>query len=243
MARRIFRKYRSKTKIKAMAILAAFVAPALASIVLLEYRVATPDGSLRKKFTDIFKICVIADSYKESHCTFDDCGRSPQSVIYVLGGTRDSLVLKFRTAIGLCGSETANKIMLLSTPGITEFDEVLGRNLTNDEWALKELYGLDKADREIELIRVQEYFFGTLSEAVAVKAAVSSIGIRCLTLVCSAYHSRRVQVTFSNIFQGTETNIRIKTVDEEIGLIELLTEFVKLIAYESIVLPLKIGVR
>ena len=175
MAKRIFRNYRRKTK--AIAALAALVALALAGFVLLGCRVAAPNGSLRQKLTDLLQICVVADSYKGSNCTPDDCRRSLQSVVYILGGTQDSLVLKFRTAIGLCGSGTAKKIMLLSTPAITEYDEILGRNLTNDEWALKELSGLGIACSHIEFIRAEDGFFGTLSEAKAVRKAVLSEGI------------------------------------------------------------------
>jgi hypothetical protein len=129
--------------------------------------------------------------------------------------------------------------MLLSTTGITENDENLGRNLTNDEWALKELSSLGVAVRDIEFMKAERGFFGTLSEAQGVRTVVITRGVRNLMLVCSAYHSRRVQATFSSILKDTGASIRIQAVDETIGIVGLLTEWLKLFFYENLLLPWK----
>jgi hypothetical protein len=56
-------------------------------------------------------------------------------------------------------------------------------------------------------------------------------------LICSGYHSRRVQATFSSILKDTGVSMQIQAVDEMIGVVGLLTEWLKLFIYESLLLP------
>jgi hypothetical protein len=82
-------------------------------------------------------------------------------------------------------------------------------------------------------------FFGTLSEAKALRALAKSKGIDILILVCSGYHSKRVQVTFSMIFRGIATSLQVYTIDEKIDVVGLIIEYVKLLLYQNIVLPIE----
>jgi hypothetical protein len=227
----------SQKKHKIIAVVAGFVTSAVVCLILWEYRAKAPNESLQKRLKTFLEMKIIASQAEETDGVLDDLRKGSESVVYVLGGTQDSLMLKFRTAIGLCGSGTVNRIMLLSTPGITEYNEKLGRNLSNDEWALKEFSDLGLAETRIEFTQGEDGLFGTLSEAKAVRRAVLSEGIGSLTLICAGYHGQRVAVTFSSILKDTGASIRIYTVDEKIGIFGLLTERLKLFFYEHILLP------
>jgi hypothetical protein len=62
-----------------------------------------------------------------------------KALIYVLGGNQDSLTHRFREASILYHQGLSNKILILGRPGITDYNTDLGRNLTNNEWAIREL--------------------------------------------------------------------------------------------------------
>jgi hypothetical protein len=174
-ARLSLRSYDSKAI--TIAVVAGFAAAAAAVIILLNCREASPIRSFGIGLEVFLESKVIASSPAEaSDGVFHTSGKSYEFVAYVLGGTQDSLILKVRTVIGLCGSGKVKQIMLHSTPGITEYDESFGRNLTNDEWALKNLSGLWVGCRQVEFIRTEDGFFGTLSEAKAVRKAVLANG-------------------------------------------------------------------
>ena len=113
-------------------------------------------------------------------------------LIYVLGGNQDSLVNRFRKAASLYHKGFSKKILILSRPGITEFSPELGRNLTNNEWAIKELEKLNVRKEDVEPVSVQNNGFGTLSEARNLSDVVRKRGCNRLILVTSDYHTRRV---------------------------------------------------
>ncbi len=55
--------------------------------------------------------------------------------------------------------------MTLSRTGITAYDPIRGRNVTNDEWSREELIRLGVKSSDIEFIGVSKGSFGTLAEA------------------------------------------------------------------------------
>ena len=176
---------------------------------------------------------------KESSAYHQPAGNQPgnSNFIYILGGSQNSLRLKYRKAASLVQRGVSERIFVLHSPGITEFARDLGRNLTNDEWTLRQLTRLGVEEERIEFISLQENFFGTLTEAKTLRSISMERGIDTLVLVCSTYHSKRVRVTFSGLLEGSGVEFEIQTVDERIGLGGLLIECAKLFLYENILIP------
>jgi len=161
----------------------------------------------------------------------------PDTVLYVLGGRQGYLKKSFKIAADLYHRGFCTKIFFLSTPGITEYDPRLGRNLTNNEWALRELMDLRVTREDIVPLSFVKGFFGTLTEAKGLAGVVAQQGYRRLLLVTSGNHTRRVWETFSSIMEGQYVTFRIYGTEDDIGLPSLLQEYFKLILYENVLLP------
>ena len=162
---------------------------------------------------------------------------SAGKVLYVLGGNQINLKLKFAAAASLYHKGTVRRLLVLSVPGITEYDQSIQRNLTNDEWSTRELSKLGIRNNDVEFIHIKDGFFGTLSEAKTVARVLSRRGIKELLLVCSSYHGRRVGVAFSSYLKDDGVKMKIFSVDEKVPLTYLLVEYMKLILYENFLIP------
>jgi len=161
-----------------------------------------------------------------------------KTAIYVLGGDQNSLRVKYATTARIYHAGIGKKVMVLYKPGIAEYDKVLNRNLTNDEWSLKQLEGLGLAYQDIEFISLPKSYFGTFSEAKGIADIITKRGIKRLYLVCSSYHAKRVWITFSAFLRNTGVAINIYSADEKVGLRVLLDEYVKLVFYDNLLVPL-----
>jgi hypothetical protein len=148
-----------------------------------------------------------------------------RKTIYVLGGSQHSLKLKYGVVADIQKSGAGQRILIATVPGITEYAPDLERNLTNDEWTLRQLERLGVGREDIEFINLENGFFGTLTEAKTLRTLSVERGIERLVLVCSAYHSRRVWVTFSALFEGSGVEIEIHTADEKVYLRHLVIEY------------------
>lgn len=164
--------------------------------------------------------------------------RRPGTVLYVLGGTQTSLIYKFKIAADLYHRGLCEKIILLSRPGITEYEPELNRNLTNDEWALRWLTDLMVPKKNIEPGAMKKGFFGTLTEARGMRAIASERNYIHIILVTSSYHTRRALTTFSRVFKDRGVDFSIYGSAEPILLRDMLCEYMKLFLYDRIVLPL-----
>ena len=164
-------------------------------------------------------------------------GSDPTTVIYVLGGNQDSLTSRFRKAANLYHQGLSKKILILSRPGITEFNPDLRRNMTNDEWAIRELGTFHVTKEDVEPVSVKKGIFGTLSEARVLTELVQRKGYKKLILVSSGYHTRRVFNTFSNIASGTPLELYICGSNDIPGIPGIAMEYLKLFIYDTIVLP------
>jgi uncharacterized SAM-binding protein YcdF (DUF218 family) len=158
-------------------------------------------------------------------------------LIYVLGGNQDSLVNRFRKAASLYHKGFSKKILILSRPGITEFSPELGRNLTNNEWAIRELERLNVRKEDIEPVSVQKKGFGTLSEAKDLSDIVRKKGCNRLILVTSDYHTRRVLNTFLKYMSDNSFELYIYGSEEEKNFRSLLSEYMKLFIYDHVAIP------
>jgi len=164
--------------------------------------------------------------------------KDKKAILYVLGGNQRSLRQRYKKASELYHLGLLNNIMILSRPGITEFNPELGRNLTNDEWSIRELRGLNVQQKDIELVSVNIGYFGTLREAMRVMDIISERGGGKIILVTSSYHTRRAFLSFSAFQKNPLYKIYVYgTVDDQKNIIIIISEYVKLILYEKFLLP------
>lgn len=162
-----------------------------------------------------------------------------RTAIYVLGGSQKSLRLKYHTVAGLYQKGGAKRLMIASVKGITEYAQDIDRNLTKDEWTVRQLTSQGVKCEDINFIMLKDGFFGTLREAKTLKTICIERGIKKLLLVCSTYHCKRVRSTFSAIFKNTGVKIDIHSADEQVGLRVLFIEYLKLIFYDNVLIPLE----
>ena len=160
--------------------------------------------------------------------------------IYVLGGAQSSLALKFRTAADFYHRKTCKKILLPSRPGITEYSSLLRRNLTNDEWATRQLEKLDIPKASIELVNIGEGWFGTLAEAKDMSRIFIERGYKNVLLISSLTHTARLDLSFKSLLKESGIRVFVKGSDEAFFLREGLKEFIKLKVYQCL-LPLSGG--
>jgi hypothetical protein len=167
-------------------------------------------------------------------------GRLPDTslVAYVHGGTQDSMNYKWRTVGQLYAEGTVRKILILHRPGITVYSPVLGRNLTNDEWATGKLKEEGVAVENVEFIPVPPAFFDTFAETREISALVRSRRIKRLILVSSTHHAKRVWLSISHFNADNAFESYIYGSEERAGIIELLRENLTLRIYRYFVLPI-----
>jgi uncharacterized SAM-binding protein YcdF (DUF218 family) len=162
-------------------------------------------------------------------------------LIYVLGGNQDSLVNRFRKAASLYHKGFSKKILILSRPGITEFSPELGRNLTNNEWSIRELERLNVRKEDIEPVSVQKKAFGTLSEAKDLSDIVRKKRCNRLILITSDYHTRRVLHAFLKYGSDNSFELYIYGSEDEKNFRSLFSEYMKLFIYDHFAIPEYIG--
>lgn len=159
-------------------------------------------------------------------------------VIYVLGGSQETLKSRFRKSAALYREGAAGKVLIMSRPGNTEYDPSIGRNLTNDEWAIGQLISLGVEKADIKIVSIPEYFWGTYNEARAISDLSVEREYRYLILVTSLYHTRRTWDSFSKMLQGRNVSIYVYASDDPAEFRELVIEYVKLLTYDNLLLPL-----
>ena len=167
-------------------------------------------------------------------------GRLPDAslVVYVFGGTQDSLSYKWKTVGRLYAEGTVRKILVLHRPGITEYSPVLGRNFTNDEWSTVKLKEEGVAVENIEFVPVPPATFDTFAEARVISALARSRRLKRLVLISSTHHVKRVWLSISHFNADNAFESYTYGSEEKAGISELLMENLKLRMYRYIVLPL-----
>jgi uncharacterized SAM-binding protein YcdF (DUF218 family) len=158
---------------------------------------------------------------------------SVNDVVYVLGGTPESLKLKLLTAAKLLREGRAARVLVMSRQELMHFSPALGRNLLADEWVVENLRALEVTADAIEFLAIEEGFFGTWSEAKGVSRFVEERGYRRIILVTSAFHSRRVWESFSSTMKQPEM-IFLSLSEERAYFRDLLVEYVKLLLYRAL---------
>lgn len=155
---------------------------------------------------------------------------------YVLGGGQRSLALKFQAVAQLYRMGAVEKIWILGRRGITEYSAQEGRNLTNNEWSLRELKQLGVPEQCVEVIEVREGWFGTLSEAKEIARLAERRKLTTLVLIAQTHHTRRVRNSFS-VFLPRHVSLYVQDLSDVERLHETVAEYVKLKAYDWFILP------
>lgn len=149
--------------------------------------------------------------------------------LYILGGSQTSLLPKFRLAARLYQDGSCRTVLTLSRPGITAYSFELERNLTNDEWTLKQLseHGVPAAD--IETLAFEQEAFGTLTEAKGLVKVARQRDYQCLILLTTSHHTARVHLSFSHYLPDQE--LYVLASDKPVYLRYLLVEYCKYLVY------------
>lgn len=158
---------------------------------------------------------------------------TPVDAIYILGGSQNSLRRKFAVAARLYHDRRTRKVLILHRPGKTEYNHVLGLNMSNDEWAAGRLEALGIAGRDIEAVRLKKGFFGTLAEAKGISALAQKRGYKSLILITAPYHTRRTRMVFEKFLAPRHAKLYVLGSSEKGYLKGLITEWIKLKVYEG----------
>lgn len=175
------------------------------------------------------------------HPLLDENGRLPfpaASVAYILGGTQESLSHKVKTVGRLYAEGTVGKILIPHRPGITEYSPGLGRNFTNDEWAIVKLEEEGVTVENVEFVPVPPATFDTFSEARAISDLARARKVKRLVLVSSTHHTKRIWLSFSHFNGDNAFESYTYGSEEKADIFELLVESVKLGIYRHLVFPI-----
>lgn len=164
-------------------------------------------------------------------------GRGDPTLIYVLGGSQESLKWRLPLAATLYHRVSGSRVMFMNVPEITEYSPALGRNYTHDEWVTRVMAEANVPATDIEFIAMPPGNFGTLGEARHISGLVNGRHHGRLILVTSAYHTRRVSIAFSR-FLGDRRELYIYGSGERIPFHHLVAEYIKVLFYRNILIPL-----
>ena len=153
-------------------------------------------------------------------------------LIYILGGSPSSLILKFITAHDISKNISYKSILMLSRPGITLYSKSKRRNLTNDEWAVLSMKAAGLPANKIAFIGMKDRFFGTYNEAENVSKFIIENNYNSVLLISSAYHTKRIRISFDKFLKGKPIKTYIIGSNETGTISELLVEFIKLKIYQ-----------
>jgi uncharacterized SAM-binding protein YcdF (DUF218 family) len=165
-------------------------------------------------------------------------GNESISVIYVPGGAQPRLEKRFQKAAALYRGGEASKVLIMSRPGNTEYSPALSRNLTNDEWSVGRLTDLGVRPSDIETVPIPGTFWGTYNEAKWVSKLILSRGYGRLILISSPHHAERLRNTFLKFLGPSRVNMEIYLSDDPAGRSDLVLEYIKLLVYDHLLLPI-----
>ncbi len=156
--------------------------------------------------------------------------------IYVLGGSQESLKWRLPLAASIYHRVSGGRLIFMNVRGITEYNPVLGRNYTHDEWVTHVMTEARVPATDIESIAMPEGIFGTLGEARHIATLVKKSNQVRLILVTSAYHTKRVSISFSRFLNG-QGELYIYGSDERIPFHQLMAEYIKVLFYRYLLIP------
>jgi uncharacterized SAM-binding protein YcdF (DUF218 family) len=154
--------------------------------------------------------------------------------VYVLGGSPRSTYKHLITASDLYKKKKTSCILLFKKNAKTEYDPILHRNLTNNEWEIRYLKKWGVPDSAIKIIPIHEKFFGTLSEAQDLSNYFIRSNYKSVILVSSPCHSRRVSNSFRHFLKSSGIEISVQGSDDPFYMRELIFETIKVQVYKAV---------
>jgi len=128
----------------------------------------------------------------------------------------------------------------MNVRGITEYSPILGRNYTHGEWVTHVMMGAKVPTADIEGAAIPTGIFGTLSEARWIADLAKRRHPVRLILVTSRYHTRRVSIAFSH-YLNSQGELYIYGSGEKVRFHHLLAEYIKVLFYRYILIPVSGG--
>ena len=159
-----------------------------------------------------------------------------KNVIYILGGNRNSLREKMKTAASMYRNGYASRILFLSEPDIKRYDRNLGTSITGDGWVIKTLTEFGVHENDIEPVPMEFGFFGTYSEARHISRLAEERKYRNIVLVTSRPHTMRVWKSFSRNLYNRQNHIYMVATEEKYLFRHVILECIKLFVYEVVLL-------
>lgn len=153
-------------------------------------------------------------------------------VIYILAGNQSSLELKSRAVSEFLNKGQCKNIWIMSLPGLTEYSRQLGRNWTKNEYSQIKLNEFGVPSENVEFVKINEGFFGTLSEADHISALIKKKQYKSVLLIAQPYHTRRVKISFDKFLAGENIIMYIQDSGEQMLLRQILLEYLKLKVYQ-----------
>lgn len=162
--------------------------------------------------------------------------RGKSELIYVLGGAVNSTRNHLKRAAELYHQGRAKKILYFHGTGAMVADRSLKRNISHDEWVVRQLAKYGVPASATEAVPDPEKFFGTYSEAEAVSRIVLQRNYKSILLITSPYHTKRVRKCFDYFLDGKGVFIVVVGSDDRAYLRSHLVEYLKLKVYEYLLL-------
>ena len=157
-------------------------------------------------------------------------------VMYLLGGNQTSMEFKSKTASEFFHKGLCRKIWVMSRPGITKYNRALGRNWTENEYSIMKLKKFGIPEKNIEVIKINEGFFGTYSEARGISSVIREKQYKSILLITQPYHTHRVKICFNKFLSDEKVSRYVQGSSERMLLRHLIVEFIKLKVYQSLLI-------
>jgi len=217
----------------------SFALAVLFSVLFLYFSLKPNASAGVRRLSGLCRALLLSELVLETKLPDDDSriAQGEKAILYVLGGSQKSLVYKFKKAAIIYKKGLAGKILVLSDPGLTEYDPALRRNLRNDEWAMKVLEQQNIPKERVDFVSLPEGIFGSLREGKRISELAIVRGYGKLILVTSDHHTRRVSLVFGQFLEHRIHELYVYGAAEEVGLKELIREYFKLLLYDHVLLP------
>jgi len=154
--------------------------------------------------------------------------------VYIFGGNQAALEPKFDTASELYAQNRTDTVLILSRPGITEYNATYGRNLTNDEWSLINLERRGIPKEDVQTVEIDGGFFGTFAEARRISELAKERGYEAMALISSPYHTKRIKESMAHFYKETEFTYYILASEYRRSSMALIKEYIKLQLYRLV---------
>lgn len=166
--------------------------------------------------------------------TTDSLPLDTADAAYVLGGSPRSTYKHLITASDIYKKKKTSCILLFKKNAKTEYDPILHRNITNNEWEIRYLNKWGVPDSAIKTVPVHERFFGTLSEAQDLSSYFISSKYKSVILISSPCHSRRVSNSFSHYLTSSGIKISVQGSNDPFYMREIIFETIKVQVYKVV---------